>query len=216
LYDERDRTGCHLTGSPDIQRIEAVVKLGGSLLELPDLAERVRELVELVPGALWVVGGGAAADVVRDWDVRFSLGDERAHRLALGAMEFNARLLEELIPRFTRTNDHAEAARVVTNGGTPVVNALEWTSRRERHGAVPLPRSWDITSDSVAAWIARDLGANGLWIVKSTDPPGVDDDPDHPKLDPCFVEQSRGIPRLKWVNALRTTIREVEFRLALK
>ncbi len=97
----------------------SVVKLGGSLLKAPELVERVRELATLVPGALWVVGGGEVADVVRDWDARFSLGDERAHRLALAAMDFNARLLEELVPGFQRVCEVAEAKAVVDAGKCP-------------------------------------------------------------------------------------------------
>lgn len=197
-----------MTGSP---QIDTVIKLGGSLLEAPDLVARVRELVAIVPRALWVVGGGRVADVVRDWDARYALGDERAHRLALAAMDFNARLLEELVPGFQRVGDQREAETIIGRGGTPVVSPLDWTARREREGAAPLPRSWDITSDSVAAWIARDQGASELWIVKSTEPPARGDDPAQPKLDPCFAEQSRGIPRLVWVNARTQPLRGKPF-----
>ena len=35
--------------------------------------------------------------------------------------------------------------------------------------ADPLPHSWDITSDSIAAWIARVLGARRLMLVKHED-----------------------------------------------
>ena len=35
--------------------------------------------------------------------------------------------------------------------------------------ADPLPHSWDITSDSIAAWIARVLGTRRLMLVKHED-----------------------------------------------
>ncbi len=72
-----------------------VFKLGGSLLDLPDLALRVRQVIgqRSNSSALIVVGGGAAADAVRDQDRQHNVGDERAHWLAIEAMERNARML---------------------------------------------------------------------------------------------------------------------------
>ncbi|MFN0199054.1 MAG: hypothetical protein ACKVT0_20080, partial [Planctomycetaceae bacterium] len=68
-----------------------VFKLGGSLLELPDLGIRVNHLlrfyqqshrpVSLQP--LIVVGGGRITDVIRDWDRVHHLGDVSAHELAM-------------------------------------------------------------------------------------------------------------------------------------
>ena len=37
--------------------------------------------------------------------------------------------------------------------------------------ADPLPHSWDVTSDSIAAWVASQVGARGLILIK---PPGHD------------------------------------------
>jgi aspartokinase-like uncharacterized kinase len=34
-----------------------------------------------------------------------------------------------------------------------------------------LPRNWDVTSDTIAAWLADALGARGLLLVKSCDLP---------------------------------------------
>ncbi len=96
----------------------------------------------------------------------------------------------------------------------PVVNALEWTSRREADGVTALPRTWDITSDSVAAWIAADMGAKRLWMIKSTDPPCDSDDPTHPKVDVRFAEFAAEIPELLWVDGRRTPLRAEVFRVS--
>ena len=40
-----------------------------------------------------------------------------------------------------------------------------------------LPRTWDITSDTIAAWLANLLRAGGLLLVKSCDIPGEQGDP---------------------------------------
>ena len=48
----------------------------------------------------------------------------------------------------------------------PVLQPSRWLREAD-----PLPHSWDVTSDSIAAWIAGQLGARQLILVK---PPGVD------------------------------------------
>jgi len=48
----------------------------------------------------------------------------------------------------------------------PVLRPSRWL-----RDADPLPHSWDVTSDSIAAWIAGQVGARQLILVK---PAGVD------------------------------------------
>src|SRR5271166_3401866 len=71
-----------------------VVKVGGSLFSMPDLAQRLRRwLAQAGPRILLVPGGGAAADVVREFDKCHSLGEEASHWLALWSLRLNAELL---------------------------------------------------------------------------------------------------------------------------
>ncbi len=39
--------------------------------------------------------------------------------------------------------------------------------------AAPLPKAWDVTSDTLAAWLAGELKADRLILVKSVDPPSA-------------------------------------------
>lgn len=142
-----------------------VYKLGGSLLDLPDLGERLKAGFESAREEcpVLVVGGGAAADLVRDWDPRHRLGDSAAHRLAIAAMELNASLVRILLSRI----------------GTSV--GLDWQSSSEADVVVPdmlreieisdegpVPEeSWDVTSDSLAAWLAGRCRARRLVFLKS-------------------------------------------------
>jgi len=48
-----------------------------------------------------------------------------------------------------------------------------------------LPRSWEATSDSVAAYLARRLGADRLVLVKPGCPSAI---PPAELVDPCFPE----------------------------
>lgn len=74
-----------------------VVKLGGSLLDLPDLRQRVAGFVSPIARPLIVVGGGEAAELVRAFDTRFEIGPERGHWLAVRAMQFNAQLIAAIL-----------------------------------------------------------------------------------------------------------------------
>ena len=76
-----------------------VYKVGGSLFDLPGLPRRIAAVLSQRPETrpLLIAGGGAAADVVRQWDAVHALGEERAHWLALFSMMLGERLLAALL-----------------------------------------------------------------------------------------------------------------------
>lgn len=152
-----------------------VYKLGGSLLDLPDLGERLTTCFESAPEEcpVLVVGGGAAADLVRDWDPRHRLGDAAAHRLAIAAMELNASLIRILMSRAGRAvgvdwRSAGEADVVVPDMLREIENPDE--------GPVP-GESWEVTSDSLAAWLAGRCGAQRLVFLKSAPWPATTSSP---------------------------------------
>src|SRR5262245_19403362 len=77
-----------------------VVKVGGSLYDLPDLGPRLQRWLDALHtrSILIVPGGGALADAVRDLDQIHGLGEETAHWLALRALTLNAYFLAALLP----------------------------------------------------------------------------------------------------------------------
>jgi 5-(aminomethyl)-3-furanmethanol phosphate kinase len=140
-----------------------VVKLGGGLGRgagdnaLRALCTTIGELGERHP--LLVVPGGAwFADAVRDADRRFGLPAATSHRMAILGMEQFGWLLSELIPGAECRADLAP----VTAGRTAVLLPA----------GLPLgslPASWQLTSDSIAAWVARESDARRLVLVKEVD-----------------------------------------------
>jgi 5-(aminomethyl)-3-furanmethanol phosphate kinase len=136
-----------------------VVKVGGGLgadalrplcSKLGELGRRHRLLI--VPGGAWF------ADAVREADGRFGLPAAAAHRMAILGMEQFGWLLSELIPGAER---RADLARVRAGRTTVLLPAALPLER--------LPASWDVTSDSIAAWVARQTGAGRLVLVKGVD-----------------------------------------------
>jgi len=176
-------------------------KIGGSLLERPGLAERILGVLSLRSGSrpLLLVGGGLAADAVRRWDAIHHLGDEAAHWLAIRAMGLNERLLERLLPDAAVVSNRNEAAETWAGNRLPILSAFEFLQAEERETPHRLPRSWDVTSDSLAAWIVGCWPADELVLVKSCDPPespAVSAD----AVDRRFPQLAAEIPQIGWVN----------------
>jgi aspartokinase-like uncharacterized kinase len=136
-----------------------VVKVGGGVGDsaLPALCTTLGELGERHP--LIVVPGGAGfADAVREADRRFGLRAPAAHRMAILGMEQFGWLLSELIPGAALCADLARVSAGRTTVLLPAALPLD-----------PLPASWQVTSDSIAAWVADQAGAGRLVLVKEVD-----------------------------------------------
>jgi aspartokinase-like uncharacterized kinase len=147
--------------------LATVIKIGGSLAVEPDVLRelclelsRVAEQFRVVA----VPGGGEFADVVRDVDGRFGLGSGASHRMALLGMDQFGLLLSELIP-----NCRVASSLSVIGGLGSSGRVLVLLPSRLIFRARSLVASWDVTSDSVAAYVAGRLGANKLVLVTDVD-----------------------------------------------
>jgi aspartokinase-like uncharacterized kinase len=124
-----------------------VVKLGGSLLtHLPRI---VPALCASPSPHLIIPGGGTFADDVRE----SGLADDDAHWMAIAAMDLYGRLIAA---QGIGTTTH-----LIRPKKTCVL--LPYCVMQERD---PLPHTWDVTSDTIAAWIASVLGTD-LLVLKS-------------------------------------------------
>jgi 5-(aminomethyl)-3-furanmethanol phosphate kinase len=136
-----------------------VVKVGGGLARAAG-DDALRALCRALGEAgarhplLVVPGGGELADAVRTYDRRFGLRAQTAHRMAVLAMDQLGWALADLIPAPVRTRLEPAAGVSVL---LPAALLLE---------ADPLPASWAVTSDSIAAWVAGAAGAGRLVLVK--------------------------------------------------
>lgn len=145
----------------------AVVKLGGSLYDLPDLGPRLsRWLAGLdTRHVLLVPGGGRTADVIRRLDQQHALGDETAHWLALRAMTLNAHFLATLLSG-TVVAGWSECPALWELTRVPVLDAHAFALADDRSPGA-LPHCWEVTSDALAARVAAVGGARRLILLKS-------------------------------------------------
>jgi probable H4MPT-linked C1 transfer pathway protein len=176
------------TADTAAQRVETVFKVGGSLLAYPELlASTLAAIVEAsmhAPVAI-VPGGGTFADAVRDTGHRLHLAEDTAHWMAVLAMDQYAHLLAGMRTELTLVASERDVELAIASGRIPVVAPYRWL-----RDADPLPHTWNVTSDSVSAWVASTLGATQLVLVK---PPGATGEG---AVDPYF---SRALlPGLRW------------------
>jgi aspartokinase-like uncharacterized kinase len=140
-----------------------VVKLGGSLTSDPLLPQWLALLAQLGGGRVTVVcGGGRFADEVRNAQALWQFDDVAAHNMAVLAMAQNAHMAHGLNPQLQLASGEAEIRRVLRTGHTAVWLPLEWM--RTQSDALT---NWDVTADSMAVDLARQLNAERLVIVKS-------------------------------------------------
>jgi 5-(aminomethyl)-3-furanmethanol phosphate kinase len=156
-----------------------VVKVGGSLFDMPDLGPRLRAWLKTQTQSeiLLVVGGGPPADVIREMDRIHGLGEEAGHWLALRSLSLTAHLLATLTAGSwpLPVIDHPDQRLSLWAQRTiPMLDLHAFAIDDDRRPG-RLPHSWDVTSDSLAARVAEVIEARELILLKSvTIPPDMD------------------------------------------
>ena len=139
-----------------------IVKLGGSQAFSKYLTAWLDALALAAGRVVIVPGGGPFADAVRTAQPAMGFDDRAAHRMALLAMEQLGCALAGLRPSLRMAESAAAIRAALRAGAVPV-----WAPTRMALKAKDVPASWDVTSDSLGAWLAGALGARGI-------------------VDPCF------------------------------
>ncbi|MBM3351395.1 MAG: uridylate kinase [Betaproteobacteria bacterium] len=167
-----------------------VLKLGGSLLGSPELPRWLDQLVKVSDGKVVIVpGGGLFANTVRDAQRLTQVSDACAHELALIAMDQFGLLMQGMNQGLVTASSELEIAERSWQH-----RAIIWLPSKMVLADGHISRNWQITSDSISAWLARKLSAEYLVLVKSAplatyrELSPVDGRilSQHGLLDPCF------------------------------
>jgi 5-(aminomethyl)-3-furanmethanol phosphate kinase len=148
-----------------------VVKIGGSLLGSPELERWLEVVAKHGDGKIIIVpGGGVFANAVRDAQKISKITDACAHKLAVLAMDQFGLMLANMNPALATARTECEI-----DERTWQHRGIVWLPSHMVLADDTIPQSWDVTSDSIAAWLAHKLEAQHLVLIKS-------DKPDESKL----------------------------------
>lgn len=144
-----------------------VIKLGGSLLEDSAILPWLNLIAEQGAGRLVIVpGGGVFADCVRQQQQQLLLSDAVAHTMAIMAMQQMALLFQDLQPDLVIANSLEQIQSQLSKHQTVIWSPnINWLNKHQ------IPENWDVSSDSLAAFLTSRLGAEHLIMVKSVVPP---------------------------------------------
>jgi len=147
-----------------------VIKLGGSLLSSGSLKEWLSIIVEHGAGKVVIVpGGGIFADQVRDAQQKLKFDDKTAHQMALLAMEQYAYLLQSYAPDLSLSDSIEEIEKAISLNQVPV-----WLPFKMINPCQDVSINWNLTSDSLAIWLADKLNVEHTMLVKSVSASNID------------------------------------------
>jgi aspartokinase-like uncharacterized kinase len=147
-----------------------VVKVGGSLLDLPDLPGRLRQWLAAQPLAhnVLIAGGGPLVEQVRLWNRASSVDETAAHWMCVDLLTVTAHLLHAWLPEVPLVESDGLLCQRVGSEGATIFGPAPWMRHAEPGlPGVWLPTSWDTTSDSIAGRLAVTLRADEFVLLKS-------------------------------------------------
>ena len=137
--------------------IKQVVKIGGSLF--PDHAINLARRLENTSSVI-ILGGGEFANLIRKYDSQINFSDEANHWAAIECMDITARLVSDKVESARLAYTIEEIEKISDDGFTPIFAVSDFLRRED-----PFECSWDVTSDSIAAYVAHLLNANLLIVT---------------------------------------------------
>lgn len=156
-----------------------MVKVGGSLALEPEKLRALCNKLSVLSQThelLVVPGGGEFADVVRRLDERFSLPRRTTHRMAMLGMDQYGLLLADLTPNSVVTESLQQSKTALASRKLPILLPSNLMLEED-----PLENSWDVTSDSIAVYVAPQLGVHKVVLVTDVDGVYTNDPKKHPE-----------------------------------
>lgn len=137
--------------------IKQVVKIGGSLFPnyAIDLAKKLENTNSLI-----VLGGGEFANLIRKYDSEINFSQETNHWTAIDCMDIIAKLVNDKVESTKLVYSIDDAIAISDEGFTPIFVVSKFLREDD-----PFECSWDVTSDSIAAYISHRLNANLLIVT---------------------------------------------------
>jgi aspartokinase-like uncharacterized kinase len=165
--------------------MDAVIKIGGSILQNTGSKELFKALSKIRRHFSFIIlpGGGGFANLVRDYYKNYRLSEDRAHWMAILCENILGFLILENLELGIPVFELSEIPKVIKNAKIPVFLPFQHLFTQD-----PLPHSWEVTSDSIAAYLAERLQAQKLILVKDIDGIYTRDPKKYPEKEIKFLD----------------------------
>ena len=137
--------------------IKQVVKIGGSLF--PDYAIELAKQLKNT-NSLIILGGGDFANLIRKYDEEIHFSQKTTHWAAIDCMDIIAKLVDDKVGSTKLAYSIEEANEISDDGFTPIFIVSRFLKTED-----PFECSWDVTSDSIAAYVSHLLNAKLLIVT---------------------------------------------------
>lgn len=144
---------------------QAIFKIGGKILEnsknIESTISQIAKLYEekILQKIILIPGGGSYANFIREIDEELKLGDDLAHWMAIYSMNHNGIELNRRYPELELIEDLKDFQ------GSKEIFCIFLPYHYLRNKDA-FPHSWDVTSDSIALYIADQLQFNQCFLIK--------------------------------------------------
>ena len=145
--------------------IKQVVKIGGSLF--PNYAIELAKQLENT-GSVIILGGGEFANLIRKYDEEMDFSEQANHWTAIDCMDIIAKLVNDKVESAKLAYTINEVNEISDEGFTPIFIVSQFLREED-----PFECSWDVTSDSIAAYVSHLLNAtnvNGIYTQEPKEP----------------------------------------------
>ena len=172
------------------------------MLDYDDLFDRVPQWINQQPPMrnVWIVGGGKLINALRGLHAQHDLGEADTHWQAVDLLDITTQVVAKRFPQWPVCEDLQELVTATQHNDNMLFSVGRWLRTRS-----DVPESWSVTTDSIAALLARDLSATECVLLKSTLPTG----PKSPTLlqlaterycDDYFTVAAAGLERIRLVD----------------
>ena len=147
--------------------LNGIFKISGKFVQKKSALENIiNQLHELYQRQIFnkiviLSGGGRLANFIRISDETLTIGPDLSHWMAILAMDINGELISQL-SNLNVTSDINEIKQVERIFS--VFLPYSFLKRKDE-----LPHKWEVTSDSIALYICRELAFSECYLIKDVD-----------------------------------------------
>ena len=151
-----------------MNRTTALFKIGGKILEdFENLNSTISQLThifeeKLIQKIILIPGGGTFANFIRKVYSELNFTEEIAHFMGIISMNYNGLELSKKYPDLQVIESYDKLKEI----GNAIRIFLPYEYLKEND---KLPHSWDVTSDSITLFLAKELRLDECFLIKDID-----------------------------------------------